>query len=247
MPRSPCSALPMKIRNCWQSDPSSPSALISGRGPPAWSLGQHQVDRIAGEPAEEEHDRRHHEQQHDSLEQPMDDVALHGGCGRPTSSRASRRAAGCARTRRRVHAAPGWPRTARPGAVDRVVAHALDDRHRDPGVGHQFHHAVGQRGALRRIALRQQVLDHLLSSPGRSRRSCPCRRADAGRCPGRRSHCSATARPAGRRCDTSRRCPPAAPDRPEPAARTSPIRSCLSFTGRRSWSTCRRQRCRHRP
>ena len=46
-----------------------PSALISvravlGRG----VLGQHQIDRVAGQPAEKEHDRRHHEQQHDALQ-----------------------------------------------------------------------------------------------------------------------------------------------------------------------------------
>ena len=80
VPRSPCSALPMKIRNCWYSDPSSPSALIMViRSSGVASFGQHQIDRIAGEPAEEEHDRRHHEQQHDALEQSLDDVALHGG------------------------------------------------------------------------------------------------------------------------------------------------------------------------
>ena len=81
-------------------------------------LGQHQVDRIAGQPAEEEHDRRHHAEQDDTLHQAARDVALHGA--RPivgvglTSSRASPPGAGCARTRRPARAGRGSPRTGRP-------------------------------------------------------------------------------------------------------------------------------------
>src|SRR4051794_38568116 len=42
--------------------------------------------------------------------------------------------------------------------VDGVVAHALDDWHCGPGVGHQLDHVVGERGALYRISFCQQLL-----------------------------------------------------------------------------------------
>jgi hypothetical protein len=45
-------------------------------------LRQHEVDRIAGQPAEHEHDRRHQAEQHHALHQAARDEALHGrGCG----------------------------------------------------------------------------------------------------------------------------------------------------------------------
>ena len=73
---------------------------VLGRG----VLGQHQVDRIARQPAQEEHDRRHHEEQDHALHQAARDVALHAAraivCAGLTSSRASAPGAGCAQTHR---------------------------------------------------------------------------------------------------------------------------------------------------
>src|SRR5918993_427571 len=156
VPRSPCSALPKKIRNCSDNGPSRPSVWVSwARSSAVASSGS---IRSTGLP----------------VSRPRKNTIVATMNSRTTPCirrRAMKRFMG-----RGCSLLPGLLLRARDAlediaqlvaagdrleladllGVDGVVAHALDDRHDHPGVCRELDHAVGQRRALGLVELGPQ-------------------------------------------------------------------------------------------
>src|SRR4029453_1461844 len=153
VPRSPCSALPMKIRNCSLSGPSRPKVWVSwARSSAVASSGS---IRSTGLP----------------VSRPRKNTIVATMNSRTTPCirrRAMKRfmMRGCSllpgllvRARdaledvAQLMAAGDGLELADPLGVDGVVAHAFDDRHDHPGVGHDLDHAIDERRALGLVEL----------------------------------------------------------------------------------------------